>query len=736
MRLVANVPGVREVARAGNERYAGVSENNISEVLAPKVEAWVNGTFPYHDVLSNHAARFLTETKEMAGDTIMGILVTDQYGAVVAATSQPRRLLHAQETWWKGAQDPKEGFLYVSDIVEAGNGTFASQGATLDVAVPIMDITHTHVIGVLKICYRFDNLFSLIMKVRIGQTGHAMLFTSDGTPLMCPLLPRKAHLMDRGLLQMIVSKKPGWTVAKDDGHGAQHTVVGFAPLDGLKTFRTNSFGGNTWHVFVRQLPSESFGPLWDLLYKVGAAGFVLLVVLASLGRYVGGRLVRPIQLLREGVEAIRDGDLSQRLSIKTGDEVESLSDAVNSMASELEASKGELENCNRSLGDRVAEKTNELSRQLRFMDAVLGNMAEGLVILNRATKVVFMNAAAKEFYGEEHGTQCAKMFYGRLESCTNCKHPCMHAKCPLEELITGRRQIYQYETTDRVGRLLEITMVPTASEAGEGLVVVLMRDITQEAKLKRQVQLSDKLSTMGKMAAGIAHEINNPLGIVINRIECIERETQNRNLPEGLANDLNTIKTHASRIARITKSLLTGSRDSAMTLKALDVNAIIKGAIDLVKAGLRKSEVILTSDLLEDLPPVIGDKDKLETVILNLLNNAIDAAPLSGGAISITTRLVSFNGKQGVQIAVADNGSGILPKDLDKVFEPFFTTKPAKKGTGLGLFLSYGIVKEHKGEITVAPNNGAGSVFHVTLPGHEISVRSVRKELEQWTVRS
>jgi signal transduction histidine kinase len=732
MRLIANVPIiVKGVAYGANRRYDGMSEEAVGKLLAKQEEAWGGNQLSDHDVLSNRTARFLGETKELAGDTIMGIMVTDIRGAVVAATSRPKRFTHAHEDWWKGALDPSGPGLYVSDIVEKGRGTFASQGDTLDIAVPIMDSSQEKPIGVLKVCYRFDNLFALINKVRIGQTGHGMLFASDGTPLVCPILPRTAHRMDAGLLRMIVSDKPGWAVAEDDGHGARQTVVGFAPLQGLKYLRGDSLGGKTWHVFVRQHPTESFAPLQDMLYKVGGVGIVLLGVLAFLGNYVGAKLVRPIQVLHDGVEAIRRGDLSHRLSLKTGNELETLAEAVNNMAQQLDASKAELEGCNRSLAEQVAEQTEELTRQVRRTDAILSNMAEGLVILNSACAVEFMNPAARRLYGASVGERCAELLYGRFLPCTDYDHACPTPDCPIESLLGGRQQVYQYEARDQQGRTISVSMVPTAGEGGERLIVVLLRDVSRESKLKRQLILSERLATMGKMAAGIAHEINNPLGIILNRIECIEREAFKRSVPSGFIHDLQVIRNHASRILRVTKSLLTCSRDSAMTLKPLDVNTIVRDALELVGERVKKSDITMTYDLAEGLPAVMGDKDKLETVILNLLNNAIDEVPAMNGAIMVQTRKASFGENGGVQIAVSDNGPGVPPEFLEKVFEPFYTTKPAGKGTGLGLFLCYSIVKEHKGEITVAPKQGQGSTFLVTLPGLETQVR----EEEEWTVK-
>jgi signal transduction histidine kinase/HAMP domain-containing protein len=733
MRLIANIPiRVKHATIQANRRYEGLSDDAILKLLARQEEAWSNGRFPDQKVLANDTARFLVETKEMAGDKIMGIMITDIHGAVIAATSRPKRFLHNHEAWWQGALDSSGSGFYVSDIVEKGSGTFVSQGDTLDIAIPIMDLNQEKPVGVLKVCYRFDNLFALINKVRIGQTGHGMLFASDGTPLVCPILPRTAHRMDNDLLRLIVSEKPGWAVAEDDGHGARQTVVGFAPLAGLKDLRGSSLGGKTWHVFVRQHPSESFAPLRDLLFKVGGVGIVLLGVLAFLGNYVGTKLARPVQALHEGVEAIRRGNLSHRLSLKTGNELETLAEAVNNMAQQLNASKVELESCNRSLTEQVTEQTKELTRQVRRMDAILNNMAEGLIIMNSTCDIEFMNPAARTLYGMNMGKRWSNLLYGRVSPCTESDHACPTPDCPVGALLSGSRDVYQYETRDQKGRTLQVNMVPTAGEDGKGLIVVLLRDVSRESKLKRQLILSERLATMGKMAGGIAHEINNPLGIVLNRIECIEREARGQGVPAGFLKDLAVIRSHASRIVRITKSLLTCSRDSAMTLKPLDVNTIVRDALDLVNERAKKSGIRMTCELADGLPAVMGDKDKIEAVVLNLLNNAIDEVPARGGVITVQTRKAALAENGGVQIAVSDNGPGVPPEFAEKVFEPFYTTKPAGRGTGLGLFLCYSIVKEHKGEIAVLPKQtGKGSTFLVTLPGLETRVI----EEAGWTVK-
>jgi signal transduction histidine kinase len=255
----------------------------------------------------------------------------------------------------------------------------------------------------------------------------------------------------------------------------------------------------------------------------------------------------------------------------------------------------------------------------------------------------------------------------------------------------------------------------------EGLNEDLARRVdekTQEiTKHMHSLELAERLATLGKVASGIAHEINNPLGIILNRIECMEADASGSPMPEEVRRDLMAIRSQAERISRVTKSILTFSRGTVSTMKPIEVSCIVRACIDIAAERVSALSLQLESVLATSLPPVMGDRDRLETVILNLINNAIDAVSSLGadGVVKVQTATVQKDGQSWVEVTVSDNGPGIPAEIIDRVFDPFFSTKPAGQGTGLGLFLTYGIVSDHRGRIEVK-NGETGAIFSVVLP--------------------
>ena len=591
VRLLASAPlRVRQPVEAANLSYQGDWADS-QRLIQERAKEWEKGHDSAAGLLNSELSRFLLETKVRDGDKMVGLLITDRYGALVAASSEPDHYFLSQEPWWEALQAGGLDRVYVSGLIPGQEGSFRSPEETIDIAVPILDDHQHAVIGAIKASYRFDSLFAMIKEIRIGQTGHAMLFDAAGQPLVCPILPRRAHRIPSQLMAMIVSSNPGWGIAEDDGHGATDTVVGYAPVTGL------SLPDNSWHVFVRQQPEETYAPIRDQLRNLALIGVVMLCLLWAMGRYVAARIARPIQVLKSGVEAISQGTYDGPLDIKTGDEFEELAVAVHRMADRLQSSRAELESLNAELVHRVEEKTAEITCQMR------------------------------------------------------------------------------------------------------------------------KLELSERLATLGKVASGIAHEINNPLGIILNRIECMEADAAQAGVPEQVGRDLVTIRTQAERISRVTRSILTFSRGTVSMLKPLDLNCVARTCVAMAGERVAALAVRIDAQLAPEVSPVMGDRDRLETVLLNLINNAIDAVTGCDGQgiITVSTARVPIDGDEWVRISVSDNGPGVPTAILDRIFDPFFTTKPAGHGTGLGLFLSYGIVSDHRGRIEVR-NNAVGAVFDVYLP--------------------
>ncbi len=244
-------------------------------------------------------------------------------------------------------------------------------------------------------------------------------------------------------------------------------------------------------------------------------------------------------------------------------------------------------------------------------------------------------------------------------------------------------------------------------EKGESLERAY-RDL-QEAQ--QHLVQSEKLASIGTLAAGLAHEINNPIGIITSRLECMFMEAAEKNLPESVQEDLRIIGKHAHRVAEIAQSLLSFSKQPVWRLAPLDLNAVVNDVLLLMEKQLANERIRLEKRLAPSLPLVQGSVNHLEQVFLNILNNAREAMG-KGGTLKVETGRA--DGGKTIQVTISDTGKGITPEHLPKIFDPFYTTKPT--GTGLGLSISYGIIQEHGGSLKATSRPGEGSSFVITLP--------------------
>ena len=244
-----------------------------------------------------------------------------------------------------------------------------------------------------------------------------------------------------------------------------------------------------------------------------------------------------------------------------------------------------------------------------------------------------------------------------------------------------------------------------------------MRDVTEKRTQELQLMQAEKMSSIGVLAAGVAHEINNPLNSVAGYAEALLRRF--RDAPD-LADDprledfqayLNVIIREAYRCKGVIDSLLSFSRKSDGTIGSVDINDLVNEVLELVKHKSRYDKVEIGIDCRADLPSVAGDAAALRQVFLNLVLNAVQAIDGSG-LVEIST---AIEGNE-VVVRVRDTGSGIAPETLDQIWNPFFTTKAVGQGLGLGLAVSYNIVKKHCGEVQVETEVGKGTLFSVRLP--------------------
>lgn len=257
--------------------------------------------------------------------------------------------------------------------------------------------------------------------------------------------------------------------------------------------------------------------------------------------------------------------------------------------------------------------------------------------------------------------------------------------------------------------ILNLAIAPLVSKEMQQIGrLIIFDDVTDRDDLERRLVQADKLSSIGLMAAGVAHEVNTPLAVISTYAQLLAKQISEDPQKSKL---LEKIAKQTFRASEIVNSLLSFSRTSPTEFVEVDVSKVIQETLSLVEHQLKKSGIEVTLDAPSTLPAVKGNSGKLQQVFLNLFLNARDAMDAGG---TLTVHAWTEGGF--ARIDVADNGQGIAPEHLERIYDPFFTTKGARKGTGLGLAVTYGIVREHGGSIEVESRPGAGSRFRVELP--------------------
>ncbi len=272
---------------------------------------------------------------------------------------------------------------------------------------------------------------------------------------------------------------------------------------------------------------------------------------------------------------------------------------------------------------------------------------------------------------------------------------------PVATLVEGTRRVMEGD--------LGVT-IPVSGRHELGVLARAFNEMTQAlAETQRQLAQADKLASVGRLAAGVAHEINNPLTGVLSYASLL-RKRMEHDVPA--CEDLDVIVRETVRCRGIIRELLDFARPAAPVRKPMDLNDVVRRSVSVVMTQLSLNQVNLSLDLAADLPQVQADPNQLQQVVVNLLLNAADAIEGEGGQIRASTRAAVPNV---VEFLLEDSGRGISDEDLPRIFEPFFTTK-GNRGTGLGLAVSWGIVEAHGGSLEVQSQSGRGTSFTLRLP--------------------
>ncbi|MEN8210883.1 MAG: ATP-binding protein [Thermodesulfobacteriota bacterium] len=264
-------------------------------------------------------------------------------------------------------------------------------------------------------------------------------------------------------------------------------------------------------------------------------------------------------------------------------------------------------------------------------------------------------------------------------------------------------------------------LVPAAKTMDKSLVCS-GRDITQLKSVQDQLTHAQKMESVGRLAAGVAHEINTPLGIILGHSQLLLEDVKDQELAYK---DVQTIERQTKNCSKIVKDLLNFSRSGKSVISKFDINEAVKEVLSVIEHTFRLNQVVVQHEYDKKIDLIIkGDKEKIKQVFINLLNNALDAVKKNGNIVVETKSVGAISGKtqNGIEISISDTGHGIERDNIDKIFEPFYTTKGPDKGTGLGLSVTFGIIKEHNGTIKAfspsisGKNKDKGTQFIIALP--------------------
>ena len=355
--------------------------------------------------------------------------------------------------------------------------------------------------------------------------------------------------------------------------------------------------------------------------------------------------------------------------------------------------------------DRLASKL-ELNQQ--YLKNILHSSDQAIMMVDQDEKFITWNKGAEKIFGytedEILGQNSSFLFPEGDKYIKELQQIIEDAK------KIGYKSIVETERKRKNGELITVRLSVSRLPSNNGEYAgrsIIIKDYTEFKRLQAQIDQSEKLAVIGQLAAGIAHEIGNPLTSISSLVQILQRKSQDQFMSEQLLN----IKENIERITKIVRELVDFSRPPSYETTIQDISDVIKTALGIVKYDKRIRKVKFDTDIKSVLPNVRVAADQLLQVIINILINALDAIEGNG-----TISLKSDNDNNNIYVEITDDGCGMDEATIAKIFDPFFTTKEVGKGTGLGLSVSYGIIKRFNGEIKVKSELKKGSSFIISLP--------------------
>ena len=704
-----------------NKHLNKTSPSKIDQEIQAQFQAWSQ-----HEPLSlspttNRASQVLSDflkNSPHASENTSSLFVTNTKGLLVSSINFNPGYVNTHRSSWK---------KIISGNLETFIGPLTqdpqSKEYNFEFAVPIKN-HEDRVVGVLHRVYSAKDYFSNALEtITFGKTGHVMLIDSNGVVLTCPILPTGHQLGDAKLVKDVTGPKTAWAQTQGDGHGSEDTsIIGYSPLEKTSQYTLPS-SNQRWFTFTWQASHELFAPTENLLSWVSGAGIFSILLIVIMGSLAANKIVRPIQQLQRTAESIGRGETVLPLDIKTGDEIESLAEEINTMSGLLQKMFSGLEH-------QVEAKTQEVIHLKKYTDSILMSVPEIVLILDPDLKVEYANAAFEQLTGclpdkylkhtlneisfeslKEWSLLSKEVEKYQLGIKKDLSTPSMSdssykAIDPLapsngnpkdsQNTINLGYQIFSYQFFDVV-----------LEEEKARRIGLIMKDITEEKRLLDKLTQADKLSGLGTLAAGIAHEMNNPLYSIMGYTEGILEEKEISKIHPLAQKVLDRSKHMASVILNLSGYSRTNDKD---TMKEVDVNEKIEAAVEMALMASSTDDITVKKNF-DSIPAILAKPEEIQQVFLNIISNAVQAMKGKGKLFLSSQQDQGF-----IVVHIRDTGPGIPPEYITKVFDPFFTTKGQGEGTGLGLSIVHRVVNQYGGNIKIESEPDEGTTFVISFP--------------------
>ncbi|WP_044895099.1 PAS domain-containing sensor histidine kinase [Bacillus alveayuensis] len=564
--------------------------------------------------------------------------------------------------------------VYLSDVVSADTGRYL-----LVVSIPVLN-NDKEVERVVNLSLRIENnqIFqSIFQSFKIGENGYTFIVDRNGKIISHPEKERIGEDVSQNLVVKKLSKK-------QSGYEEITNTKGITMLASFEHIPILDWG------IVAQIPvDEIYQPYLAFQKSLWTISLITFIVLSILTALYARQMIHPIRRLYLAVDQVAKGDYNQRIEKIDNTEIGKLSSRFNEMIHYIRQSKANLQ-----------LKEEQLKEQKEFLRKIIDMNPSYIYAIDKEGKFTLVN----ESFAKLLGTETQYLLGKKIDDFQfNVKSNLIHVWEEIEK-IKERPVLEEFKDKEGKIRWVETVRLPIfAPNAGTEQVLFVSTDITERKQAEELLRKSEKLAVVGELAAGVAHEIRNPLTSIKGFIHLLKEGNEKHK------HYFDIIESELERISLIVNEFLMLGKPQVMNFQQKDVSVLLKDVMALFDAQAILNNVHIVSEFESDLPLLYCDENQLKQVFINVIKNAIEAMP-NGGEMKIQAKVQENN----LVIRFIDQGCGI-PKDrIAKLGEPFYSTK--EKGTGLGLMVSYKIIEAHRGSIKIESEVGRGTIVDIIFP--------------------